>query len=265
MALISANGMRYGGNPLRIFSGVTSVVGQHRRENFEQIGAKFNWFAGEHTIANVTDRNGKPSGARHPVAFLPPRKAGGLTSRGECVIAIATGDANLAEGRNLSGSTAITFTVADAQLELIVSASGTTAITFTATGNLRAALAASGTTSLSITTSVATLGAVADLLGTAAITINANATPSAIGHMSGSTADGGALTGESIASAVWERIVDAGYTAEEILRIIAAVTAGKSSGGPGSPVFRDLGDTKDRVSGTADADGNRSAASYDAT
>jgi hypothetical protein len=59
----------------------------------------------------------------------------------------------------------------------------------------------------------------------------------------------------------WTEVIESGYTAAEILRILAAVAAGKSSG-QGS-VFRDLGDTKDRVSGTVDSNGNRTSITID--
>jgi hypothetical protein len=59
------------------------------------------------------------------------------------------------------------------------------------------------------------------------------------------------------ASATWNALIEAGFTAEDILKIMAAVLAGKCSGGPGSPKFRDLADTKDVVAGDADANGNR--------
>jgi len=63
----------------------------------------------------------------------------------------------------------------------------------------------------------------------------------------------------SIAGAVAASVVDGTYTLSQVLKIVAAVTAGKVSGGPGSPVFRNLTDVSDVVSGTADASGNRSA------
>lgn len=54
--------------------------------------------------------------------------------------------------------------------------------------------------------------------------------------------------------------VESGVTLRQALRAIAAVAAGKVSGmDTGAPVFRNLGDTANRVSATTDADGNRSA------
>lgn len=263
--LLSANAMRLGGGPLRSFSGVTSIAGGYRREHHEQTGALFNFFAGQHRVTNVTDRSSKPAGARHPVAFRPARKSGGLASRNECLISVTPAAANLAAGRNISGETNITFSVPDAQLQLVVSASGSASFSLTTSANLAGALFASGNTSVTFTVPAALLGAVADLTGTATITVSPTGVLTAIGNLSGTTADTGALTAPNVANAVWQYLVETGFTAEQMLRIVAAVTAGKSTGGPGSPVFRNLADTKDRVTGTADSDGNRSAATYDAT
>jgi hypothetical protein len=73
------------------------------------------------------------------------------------------------------------------------------------------------------------------------------------------------LDNASAAAAFWDSLIEGPYSAADILRIVSAVIAGKSSGGPGSPTFRDLNDTKDRVTGTADSSGNRTVATYDAT
>jgi len=65
-----------------------------------------------------------------------------------------------------------------------------------------------------------------------------------------------------LATLIWDKVLEGSYTAADLQRIIAGVAAGKSSGGPGSPVFRSLDDTVDRVSGIADSDGNRTAVTY---
>lgn len=64
---------------------------------------------------------------------------------------------------------------------------------------------------------------------------------------------------------VWTQVIESGYTAEEILRLIASVSVGKSSGQPTSPVYRDIADTKNRVSGTVDSNGNRTNVTLDET
>ena len=70
------------------------------------------------------------------------------------------------------------------------------------------------------------------------------------------------------ASNPWTEVIESGYTAAEILRLLAAVMAGKSSGGTSGAttvVFRDLGDTKDRVEADVDGSGNRTTVTRDAT
>lgn len=62
----------------------------------------------------------------------------------------------------------------------------------------------------------------------------------------------------------WGAALETGFTASRILRTTAAAAAGKASGGPDSPVFRNLADTQDQITGTADSNGNRTAASYGA-
>lgn len=68
---------------------------------------------------------------------------------------------------------------------------------------------------------------------------------------------GTGLTNESIRDAVWGYFLATGYSASEAMDVLTAVAAGKVSGGPGSPVFRSIDDTRDVVTGVADTDGNR--------
>jgi hypothetical protein len=64
---------------------------------------------------------------------------------------------------------------------------------------------------------------------------------------------------------VWAKEVETGYSAEELLRLIAATLAGKISGAETTEVsIRDVNDTKDRVVATVDSDGNRTAVALDA-
>jgi hypothetical protein len=67
---------------------------------------------------------------------------------------------------------------------------------------------------------------------------------------------------DTIPGSVLTELVDATYTLGDYMKIMAAVLAGKASGGPGNPVFRDLLDTKDVVDGVADVNGNRTSAIY---
>jgi hypothetical protein len=64
---------------------------------------------------------------------------------------------------------------------------------------------------------------------------------------------------DSLPAAMLSTLVGTTYTLQQYLRVIAAAVAGKASGGPGSPVFRDIEDTSNVISGTADTNGNRTA------
>lgn len=78
----------------------------------------------------------------------------------------------------------------------------------------------------------------------------------------------GALNTNVLAApdAVLDEPVEGTTTMRELLRLFAAVMAGKASGGgTTSVIYRDLDDTKPRVSMTVDASGNRSAVTLDAT
>jgi hypothetical protein len=74
-----------------------------------------------------------------------------------------------------------------------------------------------------------------------------------------------------IADAVLDEVVDTNNPANanslrEVVNVMSAALAGKSSGGGTANIkFRDLGDTKDRISATVDADGNRTAITDDGT
>jgi hypothetical protein len=74
------------------------------------------------------------------------------------------------------------------------------------------------------------------------------------------SADGNA----DVAGAVAAYAIESGWTTETLLRVFAAVLAGKVSGaGTGTEVFRDINDTKDRVTATVDSNGNRTAITLD--
>jgi hypothetical protein len=64
--------------------------------------------------------------------------------------------------------------------------------------------------------------------------------------------------------AVWSYVLEAGYSALQLMRLFASVLAGKvSGGGTGVESFRDLADTKDRLISTNDAQGNRTSETKD--
>ncbi len=211
----------------------------------------------------TSDLVGIPSGNRHPSAWVMPQKAGALAARNAL---IGTGGVSAAElwavklaEAGLTGSGDLeaigslivqaladltgSGEISDANLQAFLAAvanltgSGTAAGTATGLGALIAAITGSGTTAGSTATGIGELEA--DLVVT-----------------------GTGLTTANVGQAVWAHLIDAGFTAEQVLKIIAAVSAGKSSGGPDSPVFRNLGDTQDVVAGVANSSGDRTSATY---
>ena len=72
------------------------------------------------------------------------------------------------------------------------------------------------------------------------------------------------LTNEGISNAVWNSVMDAGYTAEETMKIMIAALAGKLSGAEGATIrIRDINDTKDRIVATVTPSGNRTVVTLD--
>jgi hypothetical protein len=92
------------------------------------------------------------------------------------------------------------------------------------------------------------------------------------------TGQGATVSGESsqqtltqadlvaIANAVWNRLTDTTYTSGDLLRLIAAMAAGRVSGAQtGTETFRDVGNTKNRIVATVDSKGNRTSITLDAS
>jgi hypothetical protein len=226
-----------------------------------------------------------PAAATPPTCWILPRKAGAMASRGMLVGSSAITPFALVQGRNLgaplTGSGGITGT-ARLIISMVAALSGSGQITSaTAQGYLQLAanLAGGGNLSGAIK-ALAHAAAALEGEGTAAATIRATGTLAAALKVTGDLLDssnvGNAVwsavaarnnepgsMGEKIndagsASNPWTEVIESGFTAAEILRLIASVLAGKSSGGGSSPItFRDLADSKDRITATVDESGNR--------
>ena len=68
----------------------------------------------------------------------------------------------------------------------------------------------------------------------------------------------------NLATDVWKEVLSSGYTAEQLLDLIACVNAAKLSGADTATInIRDLADTKNRVVATVDNDGNRTSVTLD--
>ena len=207
MALLCANGMRTASGPNRIFSGVTTVAGAHRRENISVPHTHLNFAAGWHSVSGVTDRSSVPQGARHPVAYKWPRKSGGLASHG-AIAGLGALTAAGVLGKNAAADLVGEGDLSNAALGLIV--------------GLAAALSGSGT--LSDADLKAFLALAADLTGSgdldsadlralgwivAALAGDGEAsaaTLTALGTLAANIRSYGDLTPEGLRDAVWNAV-----------------------------------------------------------
>jgi hypothetical protein len=99
----------------------------------------------------------------------------------------------------------------------------------------------------------------ADIAAVNAKTTNLPASPAAVSDIPTANANADALLDRADG-------IETGYTPRKILRLMASVLFGKvSGGGTTTNTFRDLGDTKARVTSTVDSDGNRTSVTLDGT
>ena len=228
-----------------------------------------------------------PNGYLPPNCWVMPKIGGGMSMR-----AIADGDlsATLIPSYpmtiDLTGSGSMSAT-AGLVVSMLAAFTGSGTLAAAITGRLNATIDLTGSGDLSADMS-GLANAVIDLTGSGDL----DATISAFGDMTidivvtgtglstanvgqavwaaiaASNNDPGTM-GEKLndagsASNPWTEVIESGYTAAEILRIIAASTAGKTTGaGTSNMVFTGLDGTTNRIDGTLDASGNRTAVTLD--
>lgn len=282
--MLIANGIRLASsNPMRTMGGASAY--SIERSHYAKNGAENNFWAGDGTReagASVANKSAFPVGYVHPYCWKPAMKSGGLA----CRSIAGTGEVTTANGANgynidadLTGTGDITDAIGSLILSAVASLTGSgdvegtmagiieAAASLTGSGDVAAAIGAvvemlaslSGSGELTATGTEAYPSMFASLTGTSSIAADATAKGSMASEI---TVTGDLLSTANVGDAVWSTLLEAGFTASQIVRIVAAATAGASSGGPGSPVFRNLGDTDDMISGTADSSGNRSGITY---
>lgn len=101
-------------------------------------------------------------------------------------------------------------------------------------------------------------------VGSFVVRINYQQPVQAISFASGG---GGGVSASDIALAVWTRILEGSYTAEQMIRIMAAVLVGNATGinAPGPETFASIDGSKTRVAGTVGVDGVRTVTARDGT
>lgn len=258
--------------PGRAFGGSTTSVEVTAPSNWQKSGSARNSLYVSGAVAALA-LYAIPSGNYAGKTWMLPQKSGEMSSRNDTVMAFSATGAGLG-GVTSVGSAQLTFTVADATGGLITSGAGSASFAINGDGQLLSSLSAAGTTSFALTTNMPLLGAITDGSGvasfgfsaaatrlpaddappsraaSAAMSFSATMTPYALGIMSGSTVDGAALTSDSVAAAVWSKAIEAGYTAEQILRIVAAHAAGAATGLDGAnPQFMGLDGATVRIDG----------------
>lgn len=262
---ICANGFRDNCGVFRMFGATASnnAYPSAHHGQYARTGAMRNLTAGE-GITNETV--GVPQGNRHPAAWIMPQKPGALSARmlSEGEIAANAWAVKLAEAA-MSGTGGMTG-IGGLIVQLLADLSGSGEITDADLKAFLAAVAAlTGTGGASATASG--LGALlADLEALGGM----DATPSGTGEL---TADvvvtGTGLTTANVGQAVWEKLVAAGFTAEDVLRLIASATSGKSAkadlgGGSVEITYRNLEDTGDAIVAEVNATGERVTVTRDA-
>jgi len=228
-------------------------------QNYARTAAMRNLTAGEGITSELVS---VPSGNRHPNVWVMPQKAGALAARNT-----VGGEGGVTDADRLAVKLAVAALVGSGEL--------------TATGakivQLLADLVGSGT--VSTANLQAFLAAVADLTGSGGVTdADLEGLGALLAALAGDgTLDASVLTGigeldadlvvtgtglstANVGQAVWSALIEAGFTAEDLLRLAAAGAAGKLSGAAGTTVtVRDVQDANDIIVATVDGDGNRSA------
>lgn len=269
----------------------TALAQTASRANFNRSGASRN-FAFQDGTAAAVKLAAQPSGCYPPVAWMMPITAGSLAAR-STVIGEGSFAATGQSGYNIAADISGAGTIPGCDIGLIVSI----AATLTASGGISSAAVDA------LASMVATLTGSGDITATAAGLADLGATLTGAGVVvAGNTAlmdieatirGYGDLTPEGLRDAVWNAIlanypdvgtagntlanagaggnpwsaiIEDGMTAEEVLRVIASVLAGKVSGaGTGTETFVGLDGTTNRVVSTVDVDGNRSNVVVDGT
>lgn len=66
------------------------------------------------------------------------------------------------------------------------------------------------------------------------------------------------------ATAVWSKVIDGTREAQQVMRLLGSFAGGKSSGGAANtPIVRDIDDTKNRITATTNAAGDRLSVTLD--
>ena len=229
--------------------GATAISGSNPsmlRGMFSKPSYQRNMLAGEGITSKLAS---VPSGTRHPVAWIMAPQNGAISARVNDIVITATGSGSM--GKAAEGTAPITITLTG-EGGLISSATGEALVTVSLGGELFASKAAAGEATLTISAD-GTATAIGHLGGDATATVTATWTPYGIGWLEGTTEEAG-LTPSGVANAVWAKVIEAGFSADQILRLLAAHAAGSATGlESANPQFTGLDGTTLRIDGAYNA------------
>ena len=177
--MIVGNGVRLNGNPGRCLA--APLANTTARGNWNEAGALRNIF----TAAGVSEKDGIPSGMRHPQVWVLPKVAGGLASRFNI-----NGDGELTANLAGTASLAGVGTIATADMVLLgfltaaLAGQADTVMSAAALGKVVAAVGGSAALVGDITS---VLNVVADLAGSSDVAADAVATLVAVAALSGTS------------------------------------------------------------------------------
>lgn len=231
-------------------------------------------------------------GAR--ACILAPLVGGGMASGNETPEATMAATGSALAGGPMAGAASLQATADGMSLSLVVGLGGAGSFTLSAEGiSLALTLGLNGTVTWSVEATDANLGMIVPIAGGGSFALTPSADLKGLLSLVGTVTPYTELSPQSLAAAVWNataatsnepgtmgeklndagsasnpwtEVIESGYTAAEILRLLASVAAAKSSGGGTAAItFRDLGDTKNRIAATIDETGNRTALVLDAS
>lgn len=284
MALYN-NGYRLGNTPFRrglgalttIYNGGGSIFNHRMPTGIQRASAGL---FGEYA--------GRPVGNLHPQSWMLPQKAGDMSMRvlGEGELAAdliptrpmsidmtgsgdldATAALVISMACAMSGSGSLTASIVgflnmscdltgSGDLDASMNGIASMAIDLLGQGDLEATIAAYGNMEIDIVvtgTGLSTANVGASVWNALAASFNA------VGTMGEKLNDAGS------ASNPWTEVIESGYTAAEILRLIAAATQGSATGLEGAaPAFKSIDGTKDRITATY-SNGTRTVIGRDAS
>jgi len=236
------------------------------------LGLNWNNFVLDSAVMNQTNISGfsklsaYPDGYYPPQSMIPARSAGRIRSN-FTINGAATVSGALQQARELlattgvAGSGGITNADLGQLIQLvasIVASGGVTSAQTDAIANILASISGSGDITATISGFV---DLVAAIMSTGTITANNTFLADLEADI---TSTGDALTAQTIRDAVWAAVLESGYSASDILRLIAAATQGSATGlEDGSPVFKSMDGTIDRITATYSA-GTRTVTDRDA-